>query len=82
MLMSDSHDARSIGFHVLVCGTFGACFALYRSNWLPPCKLEVGVGVGCKAPHVRFVFQNLQMYLVGNSHRCFTEAPVPYLIQA
>ena len=38
---SAPHDTGSIGFHVLICGTLGACFALRPPDWLLPCKVEV-----------------------------------------
>ena len=59
ILTSALNFTRSIGFHVLVCRMFGACFAVHPSNWLLPSslQLEVSVGLGCEARHLRFILR-------------------------
>ena len=52
ILMSPSDHTRSIGFHVLVCGTFSARFVLHLPNCPIGSALQVGgVGVSREAPY-------------------------------
>ena len=48
----------------MVCERFGACCTLHLSNWLLPCKLEVGVEVGRDAPHLQSILRILRVDLI------------------